>query len=148
MAILGLLLLLAAAGLAVDVVMQNTSSISVDAVGQAFSLSSGWLFVAGVATGAIGLLGLTMLVGGLTRARRRRATRVDTRSSVEGLQAERDRLAEELQRERAGGRNDREIDLDDDRHSGADRDRHARTDSDRREPVASCGRHGLFSRRR
>lgn len=41
MAILGLLLLLAAGGLAVDVVVQNTSSISVDAVGQTFSLSPG-----------------------------------------------------------------------------------------------------------
>jgi len=102
MAILGLLLLLSVAGLAVDVVLQNTSSISVDAVGLNLSLSPGWLFVAGIATGVIGLLGATMLVAGTARARRRRAALAESKSSLEGLQAERDRLAAELERERFG----------------------------------------------
>ena len=102
MAILGLLLLLSAVGLAVDVVLQNTSSISVDAVGLNFSLSPGWLFVAGVATGVIGLLGVSMLVAGMARARRRRAALVESRNNLDFLQAERDRLAEQLERERAG----------------------------------------------
>ncbi len=101
MAILGLLLLLSAAGLAVGVVLENTASITVDAVGATFSLSPGWLFIAGVATGTIALLGLGMLAGGITQARRRRTALVETRDSLQGLQAERDRLAVELERERA-----------------------------------------------
>ena len=54
MAVLGLLLLLSAVGLSLDVVFQNTSSISVDTLGQTFTLSSGWLFVAGVITAQSG----------------------------------------------------------------------------------------------
>lgn len=161
MAILGLLLLLAAGGLAVDVVVQNTSSINVDAVGQTFSLSPGWLFVAGVATGVIALLGVGMLFAGMARARRRRSALVNTRSSVEELQAERDRLAVELERERAARttttvgasrhderavRDDRsaEIDLADERHA----ERTSADDAaDRREPIET-GRRGLFHRTR
>ena len=60
MAVLGLLLLVSAVGLGLDVVFQNTSSINVDALGQSFSSSSDWLFIAGVITGAIGLLGVTL----------------------------------------------------------------------------------------
>ncbi len=161
MAILGLLLLLASAGLAVDVALRNTSSVSVDALGATFSLSPGWLFVAGVATGALGLLGLTMLLAGMTRARRRRAALADSRNNLQGLQAERDRLAVELERERAGrtsatagtarhdGRLERDdesvIDLGDERRSGRTDDDYvvARTDDEQVEP----GRHGLFNRR-
>jgi hypothetical protein len=152
MAILGLLLLLSAAGLAVEIVVQNTSSISVDAVGETFSLSPGWLFVAGMAAGVIAMLGVSMLVAGMARARRRRSALVNSRSSVQGLEAERDRLAGELERERAGRTstttNPRHngpavhdddsavIDLSDERHPAADRP----------EPVESC-RRGLFHRR-
>ena len=153
MAILGLLLLLSAAGLSVDVVVQNTSSISVDAVGQTFDLSPGWLFVAGMATGVIAMLGVSMLVAGMARAKRRRSALVNSRSSVEDLQAERDRLAVQLERERAArtastdgprrhdgpaAHDDKAevIDLADERHPAADR----------REPVES-GRRGLFQRR-
>jgi hypothetical protein len=170
MAVLGLLLLLSAAGITLDVVWQNTASISVDAVGQGFSLSSGWLFAAGVAAGAIGLLGMIMLMGGMARARRRRAALVESTSSVEGLQAERDRLAVQLERERAGrtstrstpwkqSRNERVdesgvIDLGDERSGEADSPDYAAVPSaagreratDRDEPVGS-GRHSFFHRR-
>jgi hypothetical protein len=112
MAFLGLFLLLAAAGLTLDVVLQNTSSISVDAVGQSFTLSSGWLFVAGVATGAIGLIGVSMLILGLARARSRRAALAESSSTMQGLQADRDRLAEELDRERAGQTQNLQTDRD------------------------------------
>jgi hypothetical protein len=170
MAILGLLLLLSAAGLAVDMVVENNVSSSVDALGETFSLTPGWLFVAGVATGVIAMLGVSMLVAGMARARRRRSALVDTRSSVQDLQAERDRLAVELERERAArtattvgprrhdgpAHGDDEaglIDLADERHPERDSedyagvpdatDRHA---GDRREAVES-GRRGLFQRR-
>lgn len=102
MAVLGLLLLLAAAGLTLDVVLRNTSSISVDAVGQTLTLSSGWLFVAGVATGVIGLIGLAMLMGGLARARRRRAALAESSTTMQDLQSDRDHLAAQLDRERSG----------------------------------------------
>lgn len=112
MAVLGLFLLLAAAGLTLDVVFQNTSSISVDAVGQTFTLSSGWLFVAGVATGAIGLIGVSMLMGGLGRARSRRAALAESSSTMQDLRADRDHLAEQLERERAGQTQNRQTDRD------------------------------------
>ena len=145
MAILGLLLLLAAAGLAVDIVVQNTPSISVEAVGATFSMSPGWLFVAGVATGVIGLLGLSLLVAGGTRARRRRAVLAESRTNLQDLQAERDRLAVELERQRSGrtsaavdedSKESKEIDLDEDRRPVSGSDDHVES-----------GRHGYFSRR-
>ena len=112
MAVLGLLLLLAAAGLTLDVVFQNTSSISVDAVGQTLTLSSGWLFVAGVATGATALIAVSMLMGGLARARSRRAALAESSSTMQGLEADRDRLAEQLDRERAGQTRNLQTDRD------------------------------------
>ena len=163
MAILGLLLLLAAGGLAVDVVLQNTSSTSVEAAGATFSMSLGWLFVAGLATGVIAILGVRMLVAGVARARRRRSDFVNSRSSVQDLQAERDRLAVQLERERAARtantvgsqRHDgpavhdddknAEIDLADERHPEPASEDYAGV-PDRREPVES-GRRGLFHRR-
>lgn len=155
MAILGLLLLLSAAGLAVNVVVQNTSSISVDAVGEAFSLSPGWLFVAGVATGVIAMLGVSMLVAGMARARRRRSALVNSRSSVQDLQAERDRLAVELERERAtrtdttvGPRRHTGSAVHDDEAEEIDLadERRPEPAADRRDTVDS-GRRGLFHRR-
>src|SRR5687768_7750078 len=142
MAILGLLLLLAGAGLAVDVVLQNTSSISVDAVGETLSLSPGWLFVAGMATGVIAMLGVSMLIAGMARARRRRGALVNSRSSVQDLQAERDRLAVALERERAprtsttGSRHNGSAGRDDESAMIDLADGHERA-ADRREPVES-----------
>ena len=146
MAILGLLLLLAVGGLAVDVVLQNTSSISVEAVGATFSMSPGWLFVAGLATGAIGLLGLSLLVAGTTRARRRRAVLAESRTNLQELQAERDRLAVELERQRSArtspvvGDDSPVIDLDEER-------RPVPRSDDQVDVDVESGRHGLFSRR-
>lgn len=156
MAILGLLLLLAAGGLAVDVVVQNTSSISVEAVGTTFTMSPGWLFVVGLAAGVIGLLGVSLLAAGITRARRRRAALAESRNNLQDLQAERDRLAVELERQRAartattvGPRRHDGPAVDDDEAAVIDLadERHSEPASeDRREPVES-GRRGLFHRR-
>ena len=165
MAILGLLLLLAATGLTLDVVFQNTASINVDAVGQTFTLSSGWLFVAAVATGAVGLLGVTMVLGGIARARHRRAILAESRGSAQDLQTDRDRLAAELDRERAGRTSTSSapvspgtVTAPDDTPAAVDLAREergagsaptedpAQADADGREPVAA-GRHGIFHRR-
>lgn len=168
MMILGLILVACAVGLGVDAVLENPSSISVDTLGTSFSLSPGWLFVAGIATGVIGLLGLSMVVTGMARARRRRASLAESKESVQSLQAERDRLAVELERERnartatAGAphaeasrvearREERPADIDvSDRRfvESAPADDVTRTGrtGERTEPVGS-GRHGLFQRR-
>jgi hypothetical protein len=151
--------------------MQNTSSISVEAVGATFTLSPGWLFVAGLAVGAIGLVGVSLLVAGGTRARRRRAALAESRTSLQDLQAERDRLAVELERQRAAristtrrtgaedGRVARDddpavIDLDDERRPARVSDDYvtvpdsagADVADERHDPVGS-DRHGLFHRR-
>jgi hypothetical protein len=101
MAVLGLLLVLAAAGLTVDVVLQNASSINVGALGQTVGVSPGWLFVAGVFTGVAVLLGMTLLVLGMTRARRRRVALTESRGAAKNLRLERDHLAGELYHERS-----------------------------------------------
>jgi len=101
MAVLGLLLLLSAAGLTLDVVFQNTSAINVDALGQTVTLSPGWLFVAGVVIGAVALLAVMLVLAGMARARRRRRALAESRNTAQGLQAERDRLAGALYHERA-----------------------------------------------
>jgi hypothetical protein len=163
MAVLGLLLLVSAVGLGLDVVFQNTSSISVDALGQTFTLSSGRLFLAGVVTGAVGLLGLTLLSDGMARARRRRVALTESRGAAEELQADRDRLAAELDHERAGrtstpaplqhpGPAEREhrpaaVDLTgEERRGSAPTEDAAVADARGSEPVAA-GRHGIFHRR-
>jgi hypothetical protein len=102
MAVVGLLVLLAAAGLSLDVVFENTSSTTVYALGQTFTLSSAWPFLAGLITGAVGLLGVAMVLSGMARARRRRVAMAKSRGSHQDLQTERDRLAAELDQERGG----------------------------------------------
>lgn len=100
MVVLGFLLFAAAVGLTVDVVAQNDISTRVDAFGHGFTIAPGWLFVAGVATAAVGLLGLMLFFDAVKRARRHRLALRESRGTAEGLQAERDRLAAELEAER------------------------------------------------
>ena len=100
MAALGLLLLLLSGALTAVVVVQNTDAAHVSVLGQSFSgLTLGQLFAAGVVTGAVAMLGLSMMVAG---ARRRRARRLAARQEVRDVRDERESLAEEnarLQRE-------------------------------------------------
>jgi hypothetical protein len=165
MAVLGLLLLLSAVGLSLDVVFQNTSSLNVDALGQTFSSTSGWLFIAGVITGAVGLLGVTLLFGGMARARRRRVALTDSRGTSQDLQADRDRLSAELDHERAGrttttsepsqpsaataranGPGTVDPASEQRRAAVAPTEDDAPSDDDERVPVAA-GRHGILHRR-
>src|SRR4051812_16594733 len=100
MVALGLLLLLASGALTVGMVLQNTDAASASAFGQSASgLTIGGLFLAGVVTGAIAILGLTMILAGASRRRRRR---VGLRQQVLDARDEKESLAEEnarLQRE-------------------------------------------------
>jgi uncharacterized membrane protein YedE/YeeE len=105
---LGLILLIAAGGISVDIVLKNAASMDVSAFGQTISTTQGGLFVAGVVAGMVGVLGALMLTGGLARAGQRRAASRDleknleeTHGSTAQLKAERDRLAAEVQGHRA-----------------------------------------------
>jgi hypothetical protein len=100
MAVLGILVLLAAVGVSLDVLWENTTAMDIDALGRTFSLSPGWLFVIGVAVGVVGLLGLVMFLGGLGRARQRRLAVKESHGEAAELAGERDRLAKELEKER------------------------------------------------
>src|SRR5690242_5230658 len=93
MVVLGLLLLLASGALTVGVVLDNTDAVSVAAYGQTASdLTLGGLFLAGAVTGAIAILGITMILAGLSRGRARRVVRKrEMRDAVD----ERETLAEE-----------------------------------------------------
>lgn len=118
MAVIGLLILAIAAALTVDVVIENTKKLPNDpmVVGQTVSgFHVGTLFLGGVVIGVLGMLGLSLLLAGIRRARRRRLEREELTRSYQGaagtagsLQEERDRLAAELEQERAGRQADHE----------------------------------------
>lgn len=112
MAILGLLLLLLALALVIGVVVDNNVQVIFGVFGTTIDdLTVAGLFVAGVLTGLLGVLGLWMMKVGAARSRRRRQEareeRERERSSIEQLALEREQLAAEkaqleaqLQRER------------------------------------------------
>ena len=75
-AILGLILLAAAATLAVAVVTSNTDAVGVNLWGASMSnLSLGVIFVAGMITTVIAVAGLALVMGGLRRGNRLRKER-------------------------------------------------------------------------
>ncbi len=118
MAVLGLLILALAAALTVDVVLENMKTLRPDpmVIGQTVSsINVGTLFLSGVVIGVLGMLGLSLLLAGLKRARRRRQERKELARSYQGaagaaesLHEERDRLAAELEAERAKNQGGRE----------------------------------------
>jgi uncharacterized integral membrane protein len=137
MVALGLLLLLASGVLTVGVVVANTDATTVSLFGQATSaLNNGGLFLAGAITGALAILGVTMILAGAARGRTRRASRrqrvLDERDERETLAEENARLRGELEGSRATYADDAVY--PEDRTAG----RHAESDS-------SAGR-GLFRR--
>ncbi|MDQ6875277.1 MAG: hypothetical protein M3042_09495, partial [Actinomycetota bacterium] len=106
MLILGLLLLVAAgvltAGMLID---NNKADIRPDIFGYHLpTLTAGELFVVGVATGVVAILGLMLLLSGMRRgSRRRRQVRTERRSKQQReaeLQEENARLARELDQQR------------------------------------------------
>lgn len=114
MAILGLLLLAAAAVLGVETALSNRGDfMTVEAFDRTYSLTMSELFLVGTAVGAAALLGLWMLFGSIARSRRRRMVakhRVraeDTQTELTNvgqtaaeLAEENDRLRNELAAER------------------------------------------------
>ena len=100
MIVLGLLLLLATGALAMAVVTSNTESTSVAAFGYTVSdVPLGLLFAAGVLTGLLLMLGVSLLLSGLSRSRaiRARARRARAATSEnERLQQENEALRAKL----------------------------------------------------
>jgi hypothetical protein len=95
--LVGLLLIAVAAGFTIDVFAENTANIDVDVLGRTFSVSPGWLVVAGAVALAALLLGVRFVGFGIRRARARRSA---LRSAQLAAQ-ERDQLARQLVVERA-----------------------------------------------
>ena len=107
MIVLGLFLLVGSGLLTAAVVVQNTDPSSASAYGHAVSgLTVGGLFVAGVITGAVAILGVLMMLAGATRRRNRRAgLKRQVRAAhgeKESLAGENARLQGELEASRSG----------------------------------------------
>lgn len=108
MAALGLLLLAAAGVFGVVVALSNAgadhAAMNLSFFGFAQHMSVGRLFAVGIITGIIGTLGLALMLGKIGRAaRKRKEGRAREREvgGIEEVRAERDRLAAELEGERA-----------------------------------------------
>lgn len=111
MIVIGLVVLILATVLTVGIVLPNSADARAEAFGVSLdNVSVGGLFLVGVITGALGLLGLVMALGGLARRRRQRAaTRhavTSARSQADTLAEENARLQEQLTRERTAGTSD------------------------------------------
>lgn len=93
MVVLGLLLLLASAGITLGIVLDNTDEVTASAFGVSLSnVSVGGLFLAGVVAGGILMLGLGMLLMG---GARKRSKHVETKRRVSRVRSEKEELAQE-----------------------------------------------------
>lgn len=96
---LGLVLLLVSGVVTLGVALSNTDPVSASAFGVSLSnVSVGGLFLAGVVTGLVLMLGLALMVTGAARRRRRR---VEVKRTVKGVRSEKEQLAAENEELRA-----------------------------------------------
>jgi Mg2+/citrate symporter len=105
MVLLGLVLLIAATALTLAVVLPNGADVQAEAFNVSLdNVSVGGLFLVGVVTGIVGLLGLGLAIGGLTRRRRKRAAAKHevehAQTKAHSLAEENARLQQQLERER------------------------------------------------
>ena len=106
MAVLGLLLLALCGTLAAGVYLSNTEAVhTAEAFGVSLdNVSIGGIFLVGALTGLVAMLGLSMLLGGMARGRRKRAERKrlmkERAGTAEELARENERLAAELEERR------------------------------------------------
>lgn len=110
MIVLGVLLLVVAGAVAVNGIVANTGSQHVLAhqfsvFGYGIQGSAGRVFFYGIVVGVVGILGLALLLKGMSRGvRNRAATRRElkrTRQEREALRTQKEQLATELDSERA-----------------------------------------------
>jgi uncharacterized integral membrane protein len=102
MVVIGAVLLVLCALLTLGIVLSNTDPANAAAFGVTLShVSLGGLFLVGVVTGALAMLGLTLLLGGSIRQRSKRvAAKREARSAhgqASSLAEENARLAAELE---------------------------------------------------
>ncbi len=104
MFVIGLILLLAAAGVAADLIVQNAKTLDVSFFNATVSNASvSAAVIAGLVLAAVGALGLLFMISGGARARRRRVAHREQLATREQESAqagaERDQLAAELEKE-------------------------------------------------
>ena len=96
MILIGLLLIGVAAGFTVDVFLENAHDVDVDVLGHTFTVTPGWIVVAGIVALATFVIGARLVALGTRRARRRRYM---LRSAASAAR-ERDQLTQQLAAER------------------------------------------------
>jgi flagellar biosynthesis/type III secretory pathway M-ring protein FliF/YscJ len=94
--LIGLFLIAIAAGFTIDVFVQNSHDVDVDVLGRTFTVSPGWIVIAGIVALATFLIGARLVARGVRRLRRRRSAL----HSAESAARERDQLAQQLAAER------------------------------------------------
>lgn len=142
MVALGMFLLALSGLLTAAMIVQNTEPSTASVFGQAVSgVTVGGLFAAGVATGIAALIGLTLILTGARRGKRRASLKREVRSvrgEKETLEEENARLQAELEAARSGvggyPQDAGSAELD---QEGTD----GRADQHR---AAAGGKHGLF----
>ncbi|MEU7883545.1 hypothetical protein [Microbispora bryophytorum] len=102
MVLLGLLLILIAAAAVIEVSVNDTANtMPMTVLDRTFNLSPFELFIAGVVTAAVFVVGLLLITGGMRRAavrrRRTRETRLAERDRVSRLEAEKRDLERRLE---------------------------------------------------
>ncbi|MEW9530474.1 hypothetical protein [Microbispora sp. NPDC049125] len=159
MVLLGLLLILVAAGAVIEVSLNDTANtLPIDVMDRTFNLSPFELFIAGAATAAVFVIGLLMVMAGMRRStvkrRKLREARLAERDRVSRLEAEKRDLERRLESTPgtpdAATAVDRDGDGVDDRTAGptAPLRRPAGVDRDRdgvddRDEGTTTGRHSL-----
>jgi hypothetical protein len=94
--LIGLVLIAVAVGFTVDVFVQNAHDVDVDVLGRTFTVSPGWIMIAGVVALATFIIGARLLALGARRAHRRKSVL----RSAESAARERDQLTQQLAAER------------------------------------------------
>src|SRR4051812_21635099 len=102
MVLLGLLLILVAAGAVIEGSLNDTANtLPIDVMDRTFNLSPFELFIAGAATAAVFVIGLLMVMAGMRRStvkrRKLREARLAERDRVSRLEAEKRDLERRLE---------------------------------------------------
>lgn len=100
MMFIGLILAAAAAAATADIAYETTGDVTFKALHRTYTMGTGWAAIVAVCIGAVGVVGLSLMAVGMSRARRRRALIKERGRTVASVEDERDRLAAELERER------------------------------------------------
>jgi hypothetical protein len=96
MVLIGLFLVVVAAGFTADVFLENHHHVDMDVLGRTVTVTPGWIVLAGIIALAVFVIGARLLALGVRRARHRKAAL----RSAESATRERDELVQQLTAER------------------------------------------------